>query len=151
MRNARGRRTTCLLTFSCVLLCGAWGAARGDGAVPAAVQEGGGRLAPPPRLRCARDLTTSFTGRVLAYRRGAGRIFIRVRTDEETTEEFTLRYGRRGDPKRRFLLRGETFTERDWRLIETRAGRLRPHVRATVWACYEGDEPRPELIDWMPE
>ncbi len=146
MRITDHRRAICLVTFSCLLLTG------GRGAAPsvAASQERGGRLAPPPRLRCPRDNTTSFTGRVIAYRRSAGRVFVRVRTDEQTTEQFTLRHGRRGGPGRLFLLRGETFTRRDWRLIETRAGRLRPNVRATVWACYEGDEPRAELIDWMP-
>lgn len=146
------RRAICLVTFAGLLLAGGGAAARDPRAAPAAAasQERGGRLAPPPRLRCARDQTTSFTGRVVAYSRGAGRVFVRVRTDEETTEQFTLRHGRRGDLRRLFLLRGETFTQRDWRLIETRAGRLRPDVRATVWACYEGDEPRAELIDWMP-
>lgn len=105
---------------------------------------------PPPRLKCPRDNTTSFTGSVVGYRRGGGRIFIVVRTDEETTEKFTLRYGRRGDPKRLFLMRGETFRQDDWRRIENPLGKVRPGMRATVWACYEGDEPRAELIDWAP-
>jgi hypothetical protein len=109
-----------------------------------------GRLATPGGLRCSRDNTTSFTGRVLAYSRARGRVFIRVRTDEETTEQFTLSYGRRGDPARLFRLRGEPFKSRDWRKIETRAGRLRPGMRATVWACYAGDNLTAELINWMP-
>jgi len=149
MRLKGDRRIIRAATFAGLLLVGG-SAAGGEFGAGAAAQDAGRRIAPPPRLRCPRDNTTSFTGRVLAYRRTAGRVFVRVRTDEETTEEFTLRHGRRGDPKRLFLLRGETFTQRDWRLIETRAGRLRPGVRATVWACYEGDEPRPELIDWQP-
>lgn len=127
----------CLLVLACLPPAGA-------------AAQGGGRLAPPTRLTCPRDRTTSFTGRVLEYRRAAGRVFIRVRTDEETTEAFTLRYGRGGDPSRVFLLRGETFTRRDLRRIERPAGRLRPGTRATVWACYVGDEPRAELIDWSP-
>ena len=109
-----------------------------------------GRLATPGDLRCPRDNTTSFTGRVLAYSRVRGKVFIRVRTDEETTEQFTLVYGRRGDPERFFRLRGEPFGVRDWRKIETRAGRLRAGMRATVWACYAGDEPKAELINWLP-
>lgn len=108
------------------------------------------RIAPPPSLDCPRDNTTSFTGRVLVYRRTAGAVFLRVRTDEETTEEFTLRAGRGGDLKRLFRLRGAAFRAADWRRIESRAGRLRPRVRATVWACYEGDDPRAKLIDWSP-
>lgn len=109
-----------------------------------------GRLATPGDLRCSRDNTTSFTGRVLAYSRGRGRAFIRVRTDEQTTEQFTLSYGRRGDPKTLFRLRGEPFRKSDWRKIETRAGRLRPGMRATVWACYAGDDLNAEMINWMP-
>lgn len=109
-----------------------------------------GRLATPGGLRCARDNTTSFTGRVLAYSRARGRVFIRVRTDEETTEQFNIIYGRRGDPASFFRLRGEPFGVRDWRRIETRAGRLRPGMRATVWACYEGERLSAELINWMP-
>lgn len=144
-----------LAVAACALVVGG-GAAGGQarpgrtGAAEQAPGQGERRLMPPPRLTCPRDNTTSFTGRVTAYRRGAGRVFVRVRTDEETTEEFTLRLGRNADPRRIFLLRGETFTRRDWRRIETRAGRLRPGTRATVWACYVGDEPRPELIDWQP-
>ncbi len=109
-----------------------------------------GRLATPGDLRCSRDNTTSFTGRVLAYSRGRGRVFIRVRTDEQTTEQFTLSYGRRGDPKTLFRLRGEPFRNSDWRKIETRTGRLRPGMRATVWACYAGDDLNAEMINWMP-
>lgn len=113
-------------------------------------QERGGRLAPPAVLRCERDNTTSFTGRVLSYERKRGRITLRVRTDEETTEEFTLRYAKDADPKRLFLLRGERFKEGDWRKIESRRGRLRPHMRVTVWACYRDDVPVAEVLDWRP-
>ena len=109
-----------------------------------------GRLATPPSLRCPRDNTTSFTGRVLAYRRTPGRVFIRVRTDEETTEQFTLTHPRRGDAARLFLIGGQPFKQSDWKRVEARAGRLRPDMRATVWACYEGDEPKAERIDWRP-
>lgn len=110
----------------------------------------GGRLAAPPSLRCPRDNTTSFTGRVLAYRRTPGRVFIRVRTDEETTEEFTLTHPKRGDAGTLFLVNGESFKPGDWRRVEARAGRLRPNMRATVWACYEGDDLKAERIDWRP-
>ena len=109
-----------------------------------------GRLAVPPSLRCPRDNTTSFTGRVLAYRRTPGRVLIRVRTDEETTEQFTLTHPKRGDAASLFLIDGQPFTKGDWRRVEARAGRLRPNMRATVWACYEGGEPKAEKIDWRP-
>lgn len=110
----------------------------------------GGRLATPTDLRCPRDNTTSFTGRVLAYRRTPGRVFIRVRTDEDTTEQFTLTHPKRGDASTLFNINGEPFQSSDWKRIEARAGRLRPNMRATVWACYEGDKLKAERIDWRP-
>ncbi len=109
----------------------------------------GGRIGTPPDLKCPRDNTTAFTGRVLAYSRGRGRIFIRVRTDEQTTEQFTLRYGA-GDFKTLFRLRGELLAKGDLAKIEVRPGKLRRDMRATVWACYKGDEPVAERIDWRP-
>src|SRR5688500_17465290 len=89
-----------------------------------------GRLAVPPSLRCPRDNTTSFTGRVLAYRRTPGRVLIRVRTDEETTEQFTLTHPKRGDAASLFLIDGGPFKQGDWRRVEARAGKLRPNMRA---------------------
>src|SRR5918997_1287753 len=80
----------------------------------------GGRLAAPPSLRCPRDNTTSFTGRVLAYRRTPGRVFIRVRTDEETTEQFTLTHPKRGDAGALFHINGEPFKAGDWKRVEAR-------------------------------
>lgn len=108
-----------------------------------------GRMA-APALKCPRDNTTSFTGRVIAYTRARGKVFVRVRTDEETTEQFTLRYGSASGLARIFRLYGEPFGPGDLSKIERRAGVLRPGMRATVWACYEGDEPSAELIDWRP-
>ncbi len=135
--------------FACaLLLAGSSSAAPNFNRADAPQREG--RLATPDDLRCPRDNTTSFTGRVLAYSRGRGRVLIRVRTDEETTEQFTLSYGRRGDPSSLFRLRGERFGSLDWRKIETRNGRLRPGMRATVWACYAGDKLTAERINWMP-
>lgn len=138
-----------LLAFGCGLAL-AGGSSDAAHAPRARAPQREGRLATPGGLRCSRDNTTSFTGRVLAYSRVRRKVFIRVRTDEETTEQFTIVFGRRGDPESFFRLRGEPFGVRDWRKVETRAGRLRPGMRATVWACYEGDEPKAELINWMP-
>jgi hypothetical protein len=109
-----------------------------------------GRLRPPAGLKCPINNTTSFTGRVLAYSRQPGSIFIRVRTDEETTEQFTLRHGKGVDPTQLFLLKGEAFKQSDWKQIETRRSKLKPNMRVTVWACYEGDQPKAELIEWRP-
>lgn len=118
--------------------------------VSEARQGRGGRLAPPPVLKCERDQTTSFTGSVLAYERTRKLIKLRVRTDEETTEEFTIHFPKDADPMRFFLLEGERFTRNDWSKIESRRGRIRPHMRVTVWACYRGDTPEAELLDWRP-
>lgn len=107
----------------------------------------GRRLRPPTGLNCSRNELTSFTGRVLTYSRSINRIFMRMRTDEQTTESFTLNYRRRDDPSQWFLLRAEPFGAEDWRLIESRQGRLRPGMRATVWVCSNSRRP---VIDWQP-
>jgi hypothetical protein len=100
-----------------------------------------GRLAPPESVKCDPNHLTSFTGRVLSYRRKPGRVTLRVRTDEETTESFTLRFGKRADAARWFLMRGESFERTDWALIERRRYQLRPRMRATVWVCDDGSNP----------
>lgn len=109
-----------------------------------------GRLATPAGLKCSRDNLTSFTGRVLSYQRSQGRVFIRVRTDEATTESFTLRLPKSGNASILFLLNGEPFKQSDWSRVERRKGTLRSNMRATVWACYQNNEPKAEVIDWRP-
>lgn len=117
-------------------------------------QEGarqGGRLRPPDSLTCDRNNTTSFTGRITAYSRTNSRIFIRVRTDEQTTEQFTIRLKRGEDASRKFLFEGEPFRAGDWKKVERARGILRPRMRATIWACRdERDDFHAELIDWRP-
>ncbi|MGE0885340.1 MAG: hypothetical protein AB7P14_17480 [Blastocatellales bacterium] len=107
----------------------------------------GQRLAPPSAIKCSRDHLTSFTGRVLAYERSSSRIFIRVRTDEETTESFTLKLTRKDEAAEHFLMRGETFRQSDWKLVESAPGKLHQPMRATIWVC--DDSPAP-VIDWRP-
>lgn len=106
------------------------------------------RLMPPESLKCADNDVTSFTGRVLAYRRAATNISLRMRTDEETTEHFTLRYAKADGPAKLFLLRAEPFKPEDWTVIESRPGKLRPGMRATVWVCNDGATPT--VVDWKP-
>jgi hypothetical protein len=84
---------------------------------------------------------------VLAYRRGPERITLKVRTDEETTEAFTLKFPKAEGPARRFLLRGEPFRAGDWGTIEKEPGLLRDGMRVIVWVCE--DESRP-MLDWRP-
>jgi hypothetical protein len=107
----------------------------------------GQRIAPSSLLKCPRDHLTSFMGRVTNYQRTQTRISIRVRTDEETTENFTLKFTRNDDPTRLFLLRGEEFKRSDLKLIEVSTGRLRPTMRAIIWVCDDGSQP---VIDWRP-
>jgi hypothetical protein len=106
---------------------------------------------PPTGLSCDRNSTTSFTGRITGYSRSARRIFIRVRTDEQTTEEFTIRLGRGQDASRKFLFQGEAFRTGDWKKIERGRGQLKPGMRAIIWACRDNnDDFHAELIDWRP-
>ncbi|MBC7931873.1 MAG: hypothetical protein H7Z38_15035 [Rubrivivax sp.] len=108
-------------------------------------ESGRGRIAPPAALTCDRDRLTSFTGVVRRYSRAPGVIALRVRTDEETTEHFTLRFPRREGASKHFLLNGEPFAKGDWKKIESKAGRLKPRMRVTVWVC--SDETVP-VVDW---
>ena len=109
------------------------------------------RLAPPPGLACDANYVTSFTGRVLSYSRRSGRIFIRVRTDEATTEEFTIPYTETEDFLKRFQLFGQPLGQGGLEKIESRWRRDKRNVRATVWACYDKEWRNPSaiLIDWQ--
>lgn len=113
----------------------------------AAVCAGQGRIRPPDAIKCDADHLTSFTGTILSYRRSASRLFLRMRTDEATTESFTLKFARGVDATKSFLLHGEEFKRSDWSLIERSRYRLRPSMRATVWACDNGSNP---TVDWRP-
>jgi len=106
------------------------------------------RIRPPAVIDCPRDHLTAYTGRVVVWSRTSGRSTIRVRTDWDTDEGVTLRHPGSDDPSRWFLLRGEAFKPEDWPTIESAKGRLRPNMRATIWAC---DDNRPVIIDWAPE
>ena len=116
-------------------------------AAAAAVAGQQGRIRPPDLIKCDLNHVTSFTGTVLSYRRSASRLFLRVRTDEETTESFTLKFARGVDATKSFLLHGEEFKRSDWSLIERSRYRLRPRMRATVWVCDDKSNP---TIDWRP-
>jgi hypothetical protein len=109
------------------------------------------RLAPPPGLKCDANHVTSFTGRVVAYSRRRGRIFIRIRTDEATTEEFNINYGRAENLSKWFLINGQSAGQGELTKIESRWRRDRKNVRATVWACYDNawQNLTPNAIDWQ--
>lgn len=142
----RKKFTTLLALGLFALPCAPVGQA---GASGAGAMRGGGqqRLAPPEAVKCPHDNLTVYEGRVTAYRRAAGQTFLRLRTDAGTTESVTVRHRRGADPSRWFLLWAEPFSPGDWRLIESRKGRLRPGMRANVWVCNDGTNP---VIDWRP-
>jgi hypothetical protein len=108
-----------------------------------------GRIRPPDSVaaRCDLNHLTSFTGTIRSYSRSASRLSLRIRTDEETTENFTLKFARGADATDSFLLHGEAFKASDWSLIERSRYRLRPNMRATVWVCDDKSNP---VIDWRP-
>jgi len=101
----------------------------------------------PDRITCPRNSLTSFTGRVLSFSRTNVRTVIRMRTDEDTTEKFTLRQQKSDSAMKWFLLRGAPFEQSDWALIESARNRLRPNIRATVWVCDDDTNP---IVDWRP-
>lgn len=105
------------------------------------------RIMPPESITCDPNHLTSFTGRILSYQRRPGRVSLRMRTDEATTESFTLRFRRTENAAKWFLKNGEPFEQSDWSLIERSRNRLRPNMRATVWVCDDGSTP---IVDWRP-
>jgi hypothetical protein len=108
---------------------------------------GGQRVAPPAALTCDRNHLTSFMGRVLLYQRKPNQIVLRMRTDEATTERFTIT-SPKGEPLEKFLLlRGQVFTASDWNGIERAPGKLKSGMRAIVWVCDNAKNP---VIDWRP-
>jgi hypothetical protein len=106
------------------------------------------RLRPPASLKCTRDHLTAFQGRILDYTRGKQNISLRVRTDEDTTESFSLKWGASERPDAWFLLRGEVFKTGDWKLIESAPGKLLDGTRIIVWVCDDGSQP---VFDWRPK
>jgi hypothetical protein len=106
------------------------------------------RARPPAALQCSRDHLTSFQGRILEYQRGEQDVVLRVRTDEETTESFTLAWGTSEKVETWLLLRGEGFKAEDWKQIESAPGKLHEGMRIIVWACDDGSKP---VFDWRPK
>ena len=139
------------LCISAVMISGARGARMPQRAQDSERGAAQGRLRPPTGLSCDRNHTTSFTGRITAYSRTARHILIRVRTDEQTTEQFTIPLKSGEEASQKFLFQGEAFRPTDWKKIERARGKLKPNRRATIWACRDdNDDFRAELIDWRP-
>src|SRR4029078_7116974 len=77
------------------------------------------RIRPPDSIKCPRNDLTSFTGKVLSYKRLPGKIVLRMKTDENTKEHFTLNFQESESPGQWFLLYGEPFKQNDLSLIES--------------------------------
>lgn len=99
------------------------------------------RLAPPAGVTCPRDRVTSYTGRVVSYRRTPEALVLTIRTDWATTERVRLA------PVRLDQLRLDGAPLADWSPIEASPGHPRPDLRATAWVCEDG---RPPVIEWQP-
>ena len=108
------------------------------GLVPTFAQRG--RYMPPPAVQCDRNQLTSYTGEVTRYTRQAGKISMKLKTDEQIVQAVSLR------PDDKLLLNAREMQKDDWKLVEVREGKLRPGMRATVWFCRGG---RP-VLDWQP-
>src|SRR5262245_8133355 len=99
------------------------------------------RSAPPAAVGCPRDRLTSYTGRIVSYRRTPAALSLSIRTDWDTTERVRL-----APPTLdRLRVAGKPFSTKDWAQVEA-SGKPRPGLRATAWICDEG----PPLIDWQP-
>ena len=70
-----------------------------------------------------------------------------MRTDEETTESFTLRFLKGEDATHGLLIEGGPFRTEDWARVEQSPGKLRSGMRAIVWVCDDGSRP---VLDWRP-
>lgn len=97
-----------------------------------------------PAFSCDRNHLTVYTGVVTRYRRAVGETTLRIRTDEDTTENVTLKHAGTDDPSALFQMRGEPFTPTDWPTIEQKKGTLRTGTRASAWVCDDGQV----MVDW---
>jgi hypothetical protein len=105
------------------------------------------RLRPPSKVTCSRDHLTSYTGRVIDYRRKMNQTTLRIATVWGTIEAIAIDHPGSNDPGDSFLINGKTFLRSDWKQVETSEGQLRAGVRATAWVCDDGRNP---VIDWLP-
>jgi rhodanese-related sulfurtransferase len=110
----------------------------------------GGRVAPPPGLKCDLNDLTLYDGEVVRYERKVGSTRLRIDTNFDTTEEVTIEHPGTDDPAAFFLLNAEPFKPSDWAKIERAKRKLRPRMRANVWVCVGNPSIQP-VVDWRPE
>lgn len=102
------------------------------------------RQRPPEGLACPANDLTAYTGVVVRLRREPGRTVLRIRTDWDTTEDVEVRHPGTDDPAAFFRYAGRPFSTKDWGLLESSPGVLRPATRATAWVCKDGTV----RVDW---
>jgi len=93
---------------------------------------------------CDRNHLTIYTGVVTRYRRAVGQTTLRIRTDDDTTENVALKHPGTDDPSAMFRMKDAPFTPNDWPTIESKTGTLRPGTRASAWVCDDGQV----MVDW---
>jgi len=103
-----------------------------------------GRQRAPESFACDRNDLTVYTGVVISYQRRLGTTTLRIRTDENTTEQVKLSHPSTDDPSTQFRMLGEPFTSADWSKIEERKGVLKKGTRAAAWVCTNGRV----MVDW---
>jgi hypothetical protein len=103
-----------------------------------------GRQRAPESFACDRNNLTVYTGVVIRYNRRVGTTTLRIRTDEDTTEQVSLAHPGTDDASRFFRMLGEPFMPADWSRIEERKGVLRKGTRAAAWVCANGRV----MVDW---
>lgn len=113
-------------------------------------EQRGGRVAPPPGLKCDLNNLTLYDGEVVKYERKPGSTYLRIETNFDTTEEVTLKHPGTDDPAALFLINAGPFKPSDWAKIERAKRKLRPGLRANVWVCVGNPSIQP-VVDWRPE
>jgi hypothetical protein len=127
------KRVLAFFTMGCLL-----------GALSSLAQAERARIRPPESVPCTRDHLTAFSGGVVALHRTDSETTLRMQTDDDTDEAFTLRHTG-SDPDPFFRMRGEAFLPAHWERIETPSGQLKSGLRATVWVCEDHENP---IVDW---
>lgn len=109
------------------------------------------RIAPPEWINCPRNNLTSFEGKIVSVESKSNGIYLRMETDEATTEEFTIPYSSGDEQGKRFRLRGKPLEQSDWDHIRSADDRIRANMRAIIWACYDNNKKLTvEVVDWQP-
>ncbi len=104
----------------------------------------GARQRAPQSFSCDTNHLTSYTGVVIRYTRQVGSTTLRIKTDDDTTENVTVKHPGTDDPSALFRYQTEPFTSAHWARIERSKGVLIPNTRAAAWVCDDGQV----MVDW---